>query len=105
MLATFEGRVEDGQLTIPELGKAVKVLEGKRVAITSLKANKNGELAGGQLIAGVWQKGTLEAVGRERLDSFNGLDVYVVVRHELFVKNQAFDQKFQLGAKVGDIDK
>ena len=56
MLATFEGRVENGQLTIPELGKALKVLEGKRVAITSLKANRNGELAGGQLIAGVWKK-------------------------------------------------
>ncbi|TXH87061.1 hypothetical protein [Thauera aminoaromatica] len=105
MLATFEGRVENGQLTIPELGKALKVLEGKRVAITSLKANRNGELAGGQLIAGVWKKGTLEPVEGARLDSFNGLDVYVVVRHEFFVKSQAFDQKFQLGSKVGDIDK
>ncbi len=105
MLATFEGRVEGGQLKIPELGKALKVLEGKRLAITSLEANDKGELAGGQLIAGVWKKGELEAVGNCRLADFDGKAVFVVVRHEVFARSQAFDQKFQLGSKVGDIDK
>jgi len=105
MLATFEGRIAKGQLEIPELGKAMKILEGKRLAISTLEANDSGELAGGELIAGVWSKGKLQTVDARELGDYDGRDVFVIVRHELFVRNQAFDQKFQLGSKVGDIDK
>lgn len=105
MLPTFEGRVENGKLLIAEIESSMKILEGKRLAITSLEANENGELVSGKLKAGVYNHGDLVVVGGGNLKEFEGKQVFVVVRHELFVRHPAFDEKYQLGAKVGDIDK
>jgi hypothetical protein len=105
MLATFHGRVENGKIRIEELERSAKMLEQKRLAVISLEANEEEELESGQLKAGVYNNGCLEVVGGGDLKDFEGKQVFVVVRHEFFVRHQAFDQKFQLGAKIGDVDK
>jgi hypothetical protein len=104
MLPTFEGKIVGGKLEIPELDGSMRTLEGKRLAIITAEPNSAGQLASGKLLAGVFEKGKLNLVEGE-LKQFEGKSVFIVVRHELQIRHQVFDQKYQLGAKIGDLDK
>ncbi|MEV4260558.1 hypothetical protein [Kribbella sp. NPDC049584] len=108
MFATFEGRVVSGRLVIGELGERIRVLEGKSVAVTSMATNESGQLATGELVAGELRDGDLIPNGERGLRDLEGQEVLVVVRHELLprqTQGDPFDMKYQLGQKMGDVDK
>jgi hypothetical protein len=104
MFATFEGRVEKGRLYIDELGQGMKIFEGKHLAVSEMQINKANQIIGGRMIAGIYKDGELQTVSGEPIKEFEGKKVFVVVRHELIGHFGVFDQKFQLGAKLGDVD-
>jgi hypothetical protein len=104
MLAAFEGQVVDGKLVIEELGREMRILEGKHLAVTSLTLNDENKVVGGELKAGTYENGDLITVEGDTLKDFEGKKVLVAIRHELFGRHAAFDEKYQLGSKIGDVD-
>lgn len=105
MLATFQGFIRDGDLVVDELRDS-RLLEDKHVAVVPLELNKRKEVVGGSVLAGVYREGHLESSSDRSLHDFEGQQVMVVVRHEVLGRMTAdeFDNKYQLGAKPGDLD-
>jgi hypothetical protein len=82
-------------------------MKGKHLAIAVLDLNKDRQVVGGSIKAGQYEDGVLVTPsGRDKLGEFEGKEVFVTIRHELLgpVDVNAFDHKFQLGAKMGDLD-
>ncbi len=100
MYPTFQGHVRDGQLVVDELSaRGEQMLAGKQVAVVVLERPDAGE-AGGQVWSGVYG----DTAGK--LGALEGRDAFVIVRDDLSPTGEAdaFDQKFQLGGKIGDLD-
>ena len=108
MFASFEGKIESGRLVVPELGDRPSILEGKHLAITPLELDKENHIVGGMVLAGTYSKGELKTLGSKQkgLQEFNGRNVLVIIRHAIMgrVTGEVFDKKYQLGAKLGDMD-
>lgn len=104
MFPTFEGKVVKGKLVIEELGNGMRIFEGKHLAVTSLDLNDQNQVVGGKLKAGVYENGDLKILSGDTLDEFEGRNVFVSIRHQLIGTHEAFGEKFQLGAKIGDLD-
>jgi hypothetical protein len=107
MLPTFTGTISDGKISIVELGRASRFIEGKRVAVAVLETNKNNQVSGGSILAGTYKDGSITTLrGKEDLSKHNGKAVLVTIRQELLapVGADAFDKRFQLGGKPNDLD-
>jgi hypothetical protein len=104
MFATFEGEIKNGQLLIEEFKGGNRILEGKHIAISSLDLDDENRVVGGNLMAGTFKNGELETLSGSTLKDFDNKKVFVVVRHALIGRHEAFDEKYQLGARIGDVD-
>lgn len=108
MFPTFFGEVCKNKLIIPELDRREKFLEGKHLAIVALQLNQDKCIVGGELLAGVYENGDLKTLTEkgDALKKFEGRQVMVIVRHDLMgrISPNVFDERFQLGAKLGDVD-
>jgi hypothetical protein len=96
---TFKGEVRSGRLVIDELSdRSDQMLSGKNVAVVVLDDEVNGT---GDVRSGYYESGTVEWLGE-----FEGKQTLVIIQHDMLGSGSAdaFDQKFQLGAKIGDLD-
>lgn len=99
MFPTFKGEVREGRLVIDELsGRSDQMLSGKHVAVVVLDDQEKGV---GDVRTGFYESGTAEWLGE-----FEGRQTLVIVQQDMLGSGtaDAFDQKFQLGAKIGDLD-
>jgi hypothetical protein len=105
MYPSFVAAIRHGKIEVDELDE--RVLEGKHVAVVLLDTNDDNQVTGGEVRAGVYQgKNLAGAEGRTSLDDAEGRQAFVILRHDLLgpISPEAFGQKFQLGAKLGDLD-
>lgn len=102
MYPTFEAQVDNGRLMIGELrSRGEQMLAGKQITVV-VPDDTAGEVRTGRYEDGV----LCGADGVSVLGEFEGKQVMVIVRDELVAAGNvdAFDHKFQLGAKIGDLD-
>ncbi len=106
MYPTFQGQVKDGRLHVDELqSRGERMLAGKQVAVVVLEDEAAGNT--GQVRTGRYDRGALSGGnGSSSLRELEGKQALVIVCDDLVGagKVDAFDQKFQLGAKIGDLD-
>ncbi len=104
MYPTFQGQVRNGRLVVDELqSRGARMLAGKEVAVVVL--DERSPASNGHVWTGRYDDGAVSGMG-DALTQLEGRQAMVVVRDDLVGVGQvdAFDQKFQLGAKLGDLD-
>ncbi len=104
MYPTFQGQVKNGRLVVDELqSRGERMLSGKDVAVVVL--DERSADGNGHVWTGRYDGGSVTGAGAA-LSEYEGKQALVIVRDDLVGVGQvdAFDQKFQLGAKLGDLD-
>ncbi len=108
MLPSFSAEIHGGQVRVAELANRESFFDGKHVTLQVFELDKERRVVGGKVFAGVVkERQIIDADGNKvPLDEFEGREAILTIRHDLMgrVSPAAFDERFQLGAKLGDVD-
>lgn len=108
MFPSFSAEITGGQVSVAELDNRDSFFSGKHVTLQVFDLDKRRRVVGGKVFAGIIKdRQIIDADGKQvPLDEFEGSEAILTIRHDLMgrVSPAAFDERFQLGAKLGDVD-